>query len=113
MNWLIAHLIGDYLIQNDWMAQNKKERTLPCLVHVSLYTTAVFALTLWPWWAMAIVFVTHFIQDRTKIITWWMAKIGQRGFANPPLGPWSIIVVDNVWHLVVLFALSKIVEATP
>ena len=23
MNYLIAHLVGDYLLQNDWMAQGK------------------------------------------------------------------------------------------
>lgn len=110
MEWLIGHLIGDYLIQNDWMAQNKKRATLPCLVHVSLYTLAVGLLTLWPWWAMAIVFVTHFIQDRTTIITAYMSLIGQKDFMKPPLGPWSIIVVDNVWHLVTLFALSRALE---
>jgi hypothetical protein len=24
--WILAHLIGDYLLQNDWMAENKKKR---------------------------------------------------------------------------------------
>ena len=107
MEWLIGHLIGDYLIQNDWMAQNKKRATFPCLVHVTLYTLAVGCLTLWPWWVIAVVFVTHFIQDRTGIVLWWMRLIGQGDFSKPPLGPWSIIVVDNVWHLIVLYGLSR------
>lgn len=25
MNWLIGHLVGDYLLQNDWQAQGKKK----------------------------------------------------------------------------------------
>lgn len=25
MHWIFAHLIGDYLIQNDWMALHKKK----------------------------------------------------------------------------------------
>lgn len=24
MHWIFAHLIGDYIFQNDWMAMNKK-----------------------------------------------------------------------------------------
>lgn len=106
MNYLVGHLIGDYLLQNDWMAQNKKQRTFPCFVHCSAYTAAIALLTLWPWWALAIVFVAHFIQDRTQVIRWWMNTIGQEKFADPPLGPWSIIVVDNVWHIVVLYGIS-------
>lgn len=111
MSYLIGHLIGDYLLQNDWMAQNKKRATWPCLVHVALYTIAVAACTGWPWWALAVVAVTHFIQDRTSIIAWWMRVNGQENFAKPPLGPWSIIIVDNVWHLVTLYTLSLIVAA--
>lgn len=105
MHWFIAHLIGDYLWQNDWMAQNKKKRTLPCLVHVALYTLAIFIFTSWPWWALVIVAVTHFIQDRTTIVNWYMRGIGQKSFAEN-MGPWSVIIVDNVFHLVLLFVLS-------
>jgi len=35
--WIYAHLIGDYLIQNDWMALNKKKNSWICLVHVLTY----------------------------------------------------------------------------
>lgn len=113
MDWLIGHLIGDYLLQTDWMAQNKKRATWPCLVHVVIYTLAVGMLTFWPWWALAVVAVTHFVQDRTGIIAWWMKLRwkDQSSFMQPPLGPWSIIVVDNVWHLVTLYGLSLIVNS--
>lgn len=109
MDYLVGHLIGDYLLQNDWMAQGKKRSTLPCVVHVSLYTLAVGLLTGWPLWAAAVVWLTHFAQDRTAVVAWWMRRVGQSGFASPPLAPWSVIVVDNVWHLVTLYALSRIV----
>jgi hypothetical protein len=113
MSYLIGHLIGDYLLQNDWMAANKKRATLPCLVHVLLYTLAIAACTGWPLWALAVVAVTHFAQDRTQVIAWWMRINRQEGFAKPPLAPWSVIVVDNTWHLVTLHILSLIVGATP
>ena len=72
MNWFIAHLIGDYLLQSDWMAMNKKKANLPCLVHCFIYTAVVWALTAWPIWALAVVFVTHFAIDRTWVIKWFM-----------------------------------------
>lgn len=106
MDWLIAHLVGDYLCQNDWMAANKKRRTWPCIVHVALYTLSVWLFTGWGAIPLAIVAVTHFIQDRTQIVAWWMRINNQSGFAQPPLAPWSCIVVDNVWHLLVLYLCS-------
>ena len=30
---IIGHLVGDYLLQNDWMALNKKASSLHCAVH--------------------------------------------------------------------------------
>ncbi len=107
MGWLIGHLVGDYLIQNDWMAQNKKQRTWPCLVHVTLYTLSVCLFARWyePW-QIAAVFLPHFAIDRSAFVVQYMKAIGQGKFMQPPLGPWSIIVVDNVWHLVCLYVVS-------
>lgn len=102
---IVGHLVGDYLAQTDWMAQNKKQRSLPCLVHCMIWTSSVFAFTGWNWTALLFIFVCHFIQDRTQIIAWWM-KLSwkpQIGFMQPPLAPWSLIVVDNVWHIVQLW----------
>ena len=110
MDYLVAHLIGDYLLQNDWMAQNKKLRHWPCIVHCTLYTLAIALPTFWPAWALGVVWGTHFVQDRTQIVRRWMNAIGQDKFAGPPLGPWSVIVVDNVWHIVVLYAVSLLAK---
>ncbi len=30
---LLAHLVGDYLIQSDWMATEKVKRWWPAIVH--------------------------------------------------------------------------------
>ncbi len=38
---LVGHLVGDYLVQNDWMALNKKKSMLPCLVHCAIWATCV------------------------------------------------------------------------
>lgn len=106
---IIGHLVGDYLLQNDWMAMNKKKRSLPCLVHVILWTTAVCVFS--GWWsvpAVVVLLTTHFVQDRTQIIPFWMTRVNrQPQFAVPPMAPWSLIVVDNVWHIVTLWAVWR------
>ncbi len=111
MHWLIGHMVGDYLLQNDWQALNKKSSTLVCLVHVLLYTLSIWAFTSWPMWAMGIVAGTHFIQDRTGIIRAHMEAVGQDKFASGAMAPWSLVVIDNTFHLVVLFFLSLYCQA--
>lgn len=111
MNLLVGHLVGDFLIQNDWMAINKKKETLPCLVHVSLYTLSIWAFTQWPWWALLITFVCHFIQDRTPVINWFFKVTGKPEFGKPPMAPWSFIVVDNSFHLLQLYLTGLLVTS--
>lgn len=106
---IIGHLVGDYLIQNDWMALNKKQRSFPCAVHCLLWTAAVCAFTGWVQpVVVSVLFLTHFAQDRTNVILWWMTKVNRQTiFATGPCSPWSIIVVDNVWHIVALWAVWR------
>lgn len=107
-NLIIGHLVGDFLLQNDWMAQGKKRSSLICGVHCLVYTATIAVFGGWlTWWVLGIVFASHFAQDRTGIVRWWMHKAGQRAFAEPPMAPWSLIVVDNTLHLLVLWILSK------
>ena len=108
---IVGHLVGDYLLQNDWMALNKKKSSLPCAVHATLWTLTVCAFT--GWWALpaiAVLWITHFLQDRTRIILFWMTKINRQAeFTKPPSAPWSIMVVDNVWHIVVLWVVWRFI----
>ncbi len=108
---LIGHLVGDYLFQNDWMAANKKKANLPCLIHCSIWTFFVVLLSQWPFWTTIPLFVTHFIQDRTQIVSWWMDFIGQKQFRTGVCAPWSIIVVDNVWHILTLWIIWGFIDA--
>ncbi len=48
MAYLIGHLLGDWLLQNDWMASGKKEFWLPLAVHALLYAAGVGLITGWP-----------------------------------------------------------------
>lgn len=90
---LVGHLVGDYLLQNDWMALWKKQLVL---------------LAWWPLWTAIPLFVTHYIQDRTFLITRWMDLIGQKEFRTGICSPWSVIVVDNVWHILTIWIIWKL-----
>lgn len=100
---VIGHLVGDYLLQNDWMALHKKQSDFRCAVHCALWTLAVCVFAGWTapviW---ALLFAAHYGQDRTNVVAWWMDTMGQRQFRTGPCAPWSSIVVDNVWHLVAI-----------
>lgn len=100
---LVGHLVGDYLLQNDWMALNKKKSSLHCTIHCLIWTYCVILFSQWPLWTFLPLFITHFIQDRTNIITWYMDTVGQHSFRTGPCAPWSSIVVDNVFHILTLW----------
>jgi hypothetical protein len=99
---LIIHAVGDYLIQNDWMAQNKKvlslKGELACQVHCITYSLPF--LLIGSWSAVLAIYLTHYAIDRSGFVMWFMQVTGKSDFTKPPLGPWSIIAVDNVFHLV-------------
>lgn len=63
---ILAHMWGDYILQSDWAANNKTNRSLACFVHVLLY--AVPFLFLRPSLAALLVIVsTHFVIDRWRL----------------------------------------------
>lgn len=147
-------MIGDYILQNDWMASNKTnpwpgpepgssvlhgdcyvympaaheiERdyairfrawmigNIACTAHCILYTMSVWACSFWwmPWWGLLVCFVAHWPVDRFRLAGWWMKNIsGQKGFATGVMSPWSIVVVDNVYHIATLFVIGMIAMGT-
>lgn len=129
---IVGHLVGDYLLQNDWMANNKKHLgghgNTACVVHCCLWTFAVIVFSGWyraehMHFIATLLFITHYLQDRYNIISWWMRLRwkDQSRFMRcdefdltdmrvvPGLGPWSIIVVDNVWHIVTIWVIWRFI----
>jgi hypothetical protein len=106
MDWLIGHLVGDYLLQNDYLAQGKKESSVICAVHCLLYTFAIWWFTSWSMLFLSAVLVTHFLIDRWGFVKWFMRVNQQEAFSQPPFAPWSIILIDNIFHLYILFRIS-------
>jgi hypothetical protein len=83
-----------------------------CTLHCLLYTLAVWAFSFsWmPWWGLIACFAAHWPIDRFRLAGRWMRNISGQGiFASPPpigMAPWSVIVVDNTFHLVTLYIIA-------
>jgi hypothetical protein len=106
---IIGHLIADYLLQFDFIAENKKKSHIICGIHCLIWASCVCLLgNIESNKVFIILFVTHYIQDRWQLIPWYMKTIGQNNFAKPPLAPWSLIVVDNVWHIFTIWIIYKL-----
>jgi hypothetical protein len=100
---LVGHLVGDFLFQTAWMARYKHSQWAPLLAHVAAYTLIVTVAGLWcgglSLWAVALIFVTHLLIDRGRIVKWWARTI--QGVARRE-DAWILIVTDQVFHIVVL-----------
>lgn len=96
----IGHLVGDYFLQNDWMATKKSEKTrkgmVACDVHCFLYSCSVTAAVVLGGWrvtvvpelqfmlsivvAMLIAYITHYPIDRVGLAGKWMQFYGSTLF---------------------------------
>lgn len=120
---VLAHIVGDYFLQSDWMALGKTQRWLPLLAHILTYTAAFAFPMFMGWWeqdlaALAIIGLTHAAIDRwslTKYLSWGKNFLAPPG-SNPPfqetvmgygrdrpfgLVVWLHIIVDNTMHLII------------
>jgi hypothetical protein len=84
---LLGHLVGDYLLQNEWMAMNKSKNTwigwLSALIHCVLYTLAVCLFIqnfdfIW----IAVVFLSHFPIDKFSLAEKYMHFIKGKGMKD-------------------------------
>jgi hypothetical protein len=113
--WMSAAELGplsdpDLEEQKAWWAAQDKWHVghLACTVHCVLYTLCIWLFSFWwmPWWGLAVVFLLHWPVDRFRLARVWMECVShQKAFANGPLSPWSVIVVDQCWHLLTLAGL--------
>jgi hypothetical protein len=114
---LVAHAVGDYVIQSDWMANEKTKRSIAALVHAVTYALPFLFLTQ-AWLALLLIVGSHFAIDR-----WRLARFvcWAKNFAGPPsswkpwaecaatgyhrdrppwLAVWLLIIADNTMHVI-------------
>jgi hypothetical protein len=117
-DWLlVAHLVGDFLLQTDGMAKHKVHRWPWMLRHVGLYMAVISVVLLIyglrqpdALWAVVIVWLflalTHVILDRRVFTAWWMRSVG-----ISPEHPWLSIVVDQVFHVLTLAIAAQVLTS--
>lgn len=112
---LLAHLVGDYVLQSHTMAIRKTSSWLWAATHATFYALpfAALLLTFAPARALPALLViggTHAVIDRYRLAAYWCRWYGVGyagiwwrgpGFEAPPpfLGVWLTILVDNTLHL--------------
>lgn len=113
---LVAHAIGDYILQSDWMATEKTKQTFAALAHALFYSLPFFFVgasigAIW------VIVGTHFLIDRFRLaryLVWGKNFIAPLGM-NPPwkecaltgyppdrpawMTVWLLIIADNVLHV--------------
>jgi hypothetical protein len=115
---LVAHLVGDYVLQSHWMAQEKTRRSFAAAVHVACYALPFLLLRPSPL-ALAVIVGTHFVIDRWRLarfVVWGKNLLAPTAFDRPwsecsstgyppdvpPwLAVWLLIIADNVLHVLI------------
>src|SRR6056297_1039220 len=92
---LVAHAVGDYVLQSDWMVREKTRRSLAALVHCLFYVLPFLFITQNPW-TLAVIAGSHFVLDR-----WHVARY-VAWLKNPPwMAGWLLIIIDNILHILI------------
>lgn len=116
---LLAHLIGDYLLQSHWMACEKTKRWWPAIAHGATYTVPHLIVTQ-SVWALLVIGGTHVVIDRLRLarfVVWAKNLVGPRSswapwprrreatgypLATPPgLAMGLLFIADNTLHLAI------------
>lgn len=107
---ILAHLVGDYLLQSKWMAAGKLRHWPQALVHGACYAIPFVFLTR-SWWQLLLIGGSHAVFDRLRL-SWYVVWI--RDFLAPrkawpkksvlwDLAPenWLRVMIDNICHLLI------------
>jgi hypothetical protein len=98
---LVANLIADWLLQNDWMARNKKSLRHPASwTHAGIH--AVVLTIALGWEAGLVLGAVHLLVDTRVPLNWW-----QKVFRQTTEGITGTIVqigADQVLHIAALAA---------
>jgi len=113
---LVAHAVGDYILQSDWMANEKTRKSLAAGAHAATYTLPFVALSQSPL-ALAAIALTHFVIDRWRLARFvvWAKNLpspsayrhpwdecqgtGYHRDRPPWLAVWLLIIADNTLHV--------------
>lgn len=119
---LILHFVGDYIIQSNWMANEKTQRWLPAWIHGITYTLPFLLLTR-SILALLVICVSHVLIDHYRLakhLIWMKNFLAPRSYPQPTwkeatmnggfplttpvwMAIWLMIIVDNTVHVLINF----------
>jgi|TARA_B100001094_G_scaffold333184_1_gene409329 hypothetical protein len=98
---IIAHWIGDFLLQNEKMALGKSSSNKLLTIHVAIWTTTMAVITIplgLPVVWVLLMGVLHWIQDYiTSRLNSYYAKIKNNEMF------WNMIGTDQMLHYIIMF----------
>jgi hypothetical protein len=113
--FVVSHLVGDYLLQTDWQALNKRGGLGPdpqarraLLSHIASYTLAFVPVLIWlageiDAWAIgvgALIAVPHLIQDDGRLLAAYVVHVKH---ADCRANPGVMAAADQSFHVLALF----------
>ena len=122
--FVVSHALGDYLLQTDWQATNKRgglssdyDRRLALLTHVSVYTLSFVPAFIWlsnnglnlgGVLLLALgIFVPHMVQDDGRLLSRYIRSV--KG-CDEESEREIFTAVDQSFHLITLFVTALIVH---
>ncbi|MDZ7292099.1 MAG: DUF3307 domain-containing protein [candidate division KSB1 bacterium] len=113
MEQLLCHLVGDYVLQTNWMVRYKQKRTVVAAVHALTYILPFILITQSPA-TLFIIFSTHLLIDRFRLAqyvirlrNWCWTDNGFTADTPNFIAQGISIIVDNTIHLVINFFAIK------
>ena len=121
--FLVAHMVGDYLLQTDWQARHKRRglgndslsrRAL--FAHVTTYTLAFVPALIWigseldPVWAIVsavLIFIPHLVIDDGRLVAQYLKSVKRVDGFNVSLAA----SVDQSFHVLSLWLVAMLVSA--
>lgn len=103
---IIAHLIADWFLQDDYQARYKSSLRHPAsYIHSGYHLLGL--LLIFPWWMALLIAVSHLLIDTRVPLQWWRKFYKQTTTGDVALhvAIWS----DQVLHIVVLAIAALIV----
>jgi hypothetical protein len=98
---LVAHLIADWILQNDWMARNKMSLRHPAAwVHAGIHAVCL-GLAL-GWLGGVVLGIVHLLIDTRVPVAWWIC-IFKKCAGAPEFGT-IVIWLDQTVHIVCIAA---------
>ena len=120
---VVSHATGDYLLQTDWQATNKRGglgrntvATRALFSHVFTYTLAFIPAGIWlhdfgaggEVLLGAAIFLPHLVQDDGRLLTRYIETVKGPGAASTHS---VFITVDQTFHLLTLFAIALVAHS--